>query len=42
MDGLTVIAFVFSMVGLVAFIKVEKLIETLKENRVLATAYKEE
>ena len=39
MDGLAVIGFVF---GLVAFVRVEKLIRTLKEKGILEENYKEE
>ena len=39
MDGLAVIGFVF---GLVAFVRVEKLIKTLKEKEILEESYKEE
>jgi hypothetical protein len=39
MEGLAVIGFVF---GLVAFIKVEMLIRTLKEQEILKQDYKEE
>ncbi len=39
MDGLTVIGFVF---GLVAFIRIEKLIKTLKAQGTLNQDYKEE
>ena len=39
MEGLAVIGFVF---GLVAFIRVEKLIRTLKEQEILKQDYKEE
>jgi hypothetical protein len=39
MEALGVIGFVF---GLVAFVRVEKLIKTLKEKRVLEKDYKEE
>ena len=39
MDGLAVIGFVF---GLVAFVRVEKLIRTLKEKEILEESYKEE
>ena len=39
MEGLTVMGFVF---GLVAFIRIEKLIKTLKEKEILDDNYKEE
>ena len=35
MEGLAVIGFVFGMMGIVAFVRVEKLIKTLKEKGVL-------
>jgi len=35
-------AFVFGMMGIVALVRVEKLIKTLKEKGVLETNYKEE
>ncbi len=39
MEGLAVMGFVF---GLVAFIRIEKLIKTLKEKDILEQHYKEE
>ncbi len=39
MEGLAVIGFVF---GLAAFVRVEKLIKTLKEKEILEENYKEE
>ena len=42
MDGLAVTAFVFGMMGIVALVRVEKLIKTLKEKGVLEQDYKEE
>ena len=39
MEGLAVIGFVF---GLVAFVRVEKLIKTLKQKEILNRDYKEE
>jgi len=39
MEGLAVMGFVF---GLVAFVRVEKLIKTLKEKEILKQHYKEE
>ena len=42
MEGLAVIGFVFGMVGVVALVRLEKLIETLKEKGVLDQDYKEE
>jgi hypothetical protein len=35
-------AFVFGMMGIVALVRVEKLIKTLKEKGILDTNYKEE
>ena len=35
-------AFVFSILGLVAFVRVEKLVKTLKEQGILDQDYKEE
>ena len=35
-------AFVFGLMGIVAFVRVEKLIKTLKEKGVLEENYKEE
>ena len=42
MEGLAVVGFVFGMMGIVAFVRVEKLIKTLKEKGVLGKDYKEE
>ena len=42
MEGLTVTVFVFGMMGIVALVRVEKLIKTLKEKGVLEQDYKEE
>ena len=42
MDGLTVTALIFGMLGIVAFVRVENLIKTPKEKGVLETNYKEE
>jgi hypothetical protein len=39
MEGLAVIGFIF---GLVAFVRVEKLIKTLKERKILPKDYKDE
>ena len=39
MEGLAVMGFVF---GLVAFVRVEKLVKTLKEKEILKQHYKEE
>ena len=42
MDGLTVTAFIFGMIGIIALVRVEKLTKTLKEKGVLEEDYKEE
>lgn len=42
MEGLAAAAFCFSLVGVVALVKTEKLIKTLKEKGVLEEHYKEE
>ena len=42
MDGLTVTAFVFGMIGIIELVRVEKLTKTLKEKGVLEEDYKEE
>ena len=42
MEGLAVTEFVFGMIGIVALVRVEKLIKTLKEKGVLEEDYKEE
>jgi len=42
MDGLTIIGFVFGMVGVVALVRLEKLINTLKEKGILEEDYQEE
>ena len=39
MEAFAILGFVF---GLVAFVRIEKLIKTLKEKKVLETNYKEE
>ena len=36
------LAFVFGILGLVAFVRVEKLVKTLKEQGILGQDYKEE
>ena len=41
MDSFAVIGYVFGILGLVAFIRVEKLIKTLKEQGILPEDYKE-
>jgi len=42
MEGLAVMGFVLGGVGLIAFIRLEKLTKTLKEKGILADDYKEE
>lgn len=42
MEALAAVAFVFGMLGVVAFVRTEKLIKTLKEKGVLDDDYKEE
>jgi len=42
MEGLMVMAFVFSMVGIIALMRIEKLIKILKEKGILEQDYKEE
>ena len=42
MEALAAVAFVFGMMGVVAFVRTEKLIRTLKEKGVLDDDYKEE
>ena len=42
MEGLAIIGFVFGMLGIVALVRVEKLIKTLKEKGILEQNYKEE
>ena len=42
MDGLAAAAFCFGLVGVVALVRLEKLIKTLKEKGVLEQDYKEE
>jgi len=42
MDGLTIVGFVFGMVGVVALVRLEKLIKTLKEKGILEEDYQEE
>jgi len=42
MGGLTVAGFVFGVLGLVAFVRLEKLTKTLKEKGILEENYKEE
>ncbi len=42
MEGLAVIGYVFRMMGIVALVRVEKLIKTLKGKGILEQNYKEE
>lgn len=42
MEGLAAAALCFSLVGVVALVRLEKLTKTLKENGVLKEDYKEE
>ena len=42
MESLAAVAFVFGMLGVVAFVRTEKLIRTLKEKGVLDDDYKGE
>ena len=42
MEGLTVMGFVFGMLGVVALVRLEKLTKTLKEKGILDQDYKEE
>tara|TARA_B100000768_G_scaffold92477_1_gene86467 strand:- start:882 stop:1010 length:129 start_codon:yes stop_codon:yes gene_type:complete len=42
MEGLAVMGFIFGMVGVVAFVRIEKLTKTLKEKGILKEKYKEE
>ena len=42
MEGLAVLGFVFGMMGIVAFVRLEKLTKTLKEKGILEDNYKEE
>ena len=42
MDGLTIIGFVFGMLGVVALVRLEKLIKTLKEKGILEEDYRKE
>ncbi len=42
MEGLAVVGFVFGIMGLVAFVRLEKLVKTLKEKGVLEEDYKDE
>ena len=42
MEGLALMGFIFGMVGVVALVRIEKLIKTLKEKGILEENYKEE
>ena len=42
MEGLATVGFVFGMLGLVAFVRLGKLIKTLKEKGILEEDYKDE
>ena len=42
MDGIVVMGLIFGMVGVVAFIRLQKLTKTLKEKGILEEDYKEE
>ena len=42
MTGLSVLGFVFGMMGIVAFVRTEKFIKTLKEKGVLDHTYQNE
>jgi hypothetical protein len=42
MEGLSVIGFVFGVMGLVAFVRLEKLTKTLKEKGLIEEDYKED
>ena len=42
MEGLATVGFVFGMLGLVAFVRLGKLIKTLKEQGILEEDYKNE
>ena len=42
MDGLAVMGFIFGMVGVVAFVRLQKLTKTLKEKGILEEDYKKE
>jgi hypothetical protein len=42
MEALGVLGFVFGMMGLIAFVRLEKLTKTLKEKGVLEKDYKDE
>ncbi|MDA0891076.1 MAG: hypothetical protein O3C15_02015 [Proteobacteria bacterium] len=42
MEGLSVLGFVFGMLGLVAFVRIEKLTKTLKQKGILEEDYQGE
>jgi hypothetical protein len=42
MEALGVLGFVFGMMGLIAFVRLEKLTKTLKEKGILEEDYKDE
>ncbi|MDA7697092.1 hypothetical protein N9I79_01085 [Gammaproteobacteria bacterium] len=42
MEGLAATGFVFGMLGVIAFIRLEKLTKTLKEKGILEEDYKDE
>tara|TARA_B100001564_G_C20397795_1_gene559762 strand:- start:515 stop:643 length:129 start_codon:yes stop_codon:yes gene_type:complete len=42
MEALGVLGFVFGMMGLIAFVRLEKLTKTLKEKGILEENYKDE
>ena len=42
MEALSVLGFVFGMLGLVAFVRIEKLTKTLKQKGILEENYQEE
>ena len=42
MDGLTILGFVFGMVGVVALVRLEKLIKTLKKKGILEENFNKE
>ena len=42
MEGLSVLGFVFGVLGFVAFVRIEKLTKTLKQKGILEEDYQEE
>ena len=42
MEGIAVVGFVFSGLGLIAFLRLNKLIKTLKDQGILEDSYKED